>query len=203
MGSLNFRIDPTVFFADPMQFSMISVKLKRTDIPGTLAQIDRVWKNTRGRLGDAPVGNLKRMFYADRLDYIYLPMMVEARIMGFFSLVGILLALFGLLGVAASAVDQRSREIGIRKALGAGTGEVLRLLLLQFSRPVIWGNLLAWPIAGWQMHRFLDRFDLHIDPPLWLLPATALATLLVALGTVGVHALRVARTRPVVALRHE
>lgn len=203
MGSLNFRIDPTVFFADPMQFSMISVKLGGTDIPGTLAEIDRVWKNTRGRLGDAPVGELKRLFFADRLDYIYLPMMVEARIFAFFSLVGVSLALFGLLGIAASAVDQRSREIGIRKALGAGTGDVLRLLMLQFSRPVIWGNLLAWPIAGWQMQRFLERFDLPIDSPLWLLPATALATLLVAMGTVGVHALRVARTRPVVALHHE
>jgi putative ABC transport system permease protein len=203
MGSMRPRIGPTVFYADPMQFSTISVKLKGTDIPETLAAIDRVWKSTRDRNGDAPIGKLSRMFYDERLDRIYLPMMVEAQIFGFISLIGISLALLGMLGIAASAADRRTREIGIRKALGATTGDVLRLLLAQFSRPVVWGNLVAWPIAGWEMQRWLSGFADHIDLPLWLFPATALAILLVALATVSAHAIRVAQAKPVTALRHE
>jgi putative ABC transport system permease protein len=203
MASLRRPIGPTVFYADPMQFSTISVRLKGTGIPETLAAIDRVWKDTRGRGGDVPVGKLNRMFYEERLDRMYLPMMVEAQIFGFISVVGISLALLGLLGIAASAADRRTREIGIRKALGANTDDVLRLLLTQFSRPVIWGNLLAWPIGGWMLQRFLNGFAYRIDLPLWLFPATALAILVVALATVGTHAVRVARTRPVAALRHE
>jgi putative ABC transport system permease protein len=203
MASLRRRIEPTVFYADPIQFSTISLRLSVKQIPETLAAIDHVWKNTRGRGGDAPVGNLKRMFYDERLDRIYLPMMVEAQIFGFISVVGISLALLGLLGIAASAADRRTREIGIRKALGATTGDVLRLLLTQFSQPVIWGNLIAWPIGGWMLHRFLSGFAYRIDLPLWLFPGTALVILLVALATVGTHALRVAQTRPVAALRHQ
>jgi len=203
MATAGYRIAPTVFYADPQQFTTISLKLKGSDIPETLAAIIRVWKSTRGRFGDPPVGKLDYVFYDDRVQRMYYPMLVEERAFGFMSLVAIFLALLGMLGLAASAADQRTREIGIRKALGATTGDVLRLLLWQFSKPVLWANLLAWPVAGWAMQRWLSGFAYHIDLPLWLFPATALATLLIALATVGAHAVRVARTRPVAVLRHE
>jgi putative ABC transport system permease protein len=203
MASARSRIGPTVFYADPMQFSTISLKLNGSDIPATLGAIDSVWKSTRGRGGDPPVGKLDFVFYNDRVQLIYEGMMVEARAFGIMSLVGISLALLGLLGLAASAADQRTKEIGIRKALGATTGDVLRLLLWQFSKPVVWANAIAWPVAGWFAQRFLNGFAYHIDLPLWLFPATTLAMVLIALATVGAHALRVARARPVVALRHE
>ncbi len=203
MAPVRRRIGPTVFYADPMQFSTISVKLKPGDIPATLAEIDRVWKNTRGRGGDAAVGKLNRYFYDERVERMYLPMMVEARAFAFASMVAILLALLGLLGLAASTAERRTREIGIRKALGASTGDVLRLMLWQFSKPLVWGNLIAWPVCGWTMQRWLNQFAYHIDLPLWLFPATLLATVLIALATVAVHALRVARAKPIAALRYE
>lgn len=201
-ASLRSRVGPTVFFADPKQFSTISVRLTGEDTPGTLAAIDRVWKSTLSRGGDPPVGQLKRLLYRERLDRMYLPMMFEAKVFAFFALVGTALSLLGLVGVAAAAASRRTREIGLRKALGARTGDMLGMLLLQFSWPVIWGNLIAWPVAGWMLQRMLDGFAYRIDLPLWLLPATTLATLLIALATVGTHALRASRTRPVEALRH-
>lgn len=203
MAKASQRIAPTVFYADPQVFMTISLKLKGSDVPETLAAINRVWKSTLGRGGDRPVGKLSYVFYDDRVARMYYPMLVEERAFGFMALLAIFLALLGMLGLAAAAADQRTREIGIRKALGATTGDVLRLLLAQFSRPVVWGNLLAWPIAGWLIQRWLNGFAYHIDLPLWIFPATALATVLVALATVAAYAVRVARTRPVVALRHE
>lgn len=203
MAKASRRIAPTVFYGDPQVFMTISLKLKGSDIPDTLAAIERVWKSTSGRGGNPPVGNLKHIFYDARVARMYYPMQVEEQAFGFMSLVAIFLALLGMLGLAASAADQRTREIGIRKALGATTADVLWLLLWQFSKPLLWANLLAWPIAGWMLQRWLNGFAYHIDLPLWLFPATALATLLVALGAVGAYAMRVASTRPVVALRHE
>ena len=79
----------------------------------------------------------------------------------------------------------------------------MRLLLWQFSKPVLWGNLIAWPIAGWVMQRWLDGFAYRIDLPSWLFPATMLVTVLIALATVVAHALRVAHAKPVAALRYE
>ena len=79
----------------------------------------------------------------------------------------------------------------------------MRLLLWQFSKPVLWGNLIAWPVAGWVMQRWLNGFAYRIDLPSWLFPATMLVTVLIALATVVAHALRVARAKPVAALRYE
>src|SRR5690606_3241053 len=109
----------------------------------------------------------------------------------------------GLLGLAASITARRTREIGIRKALGADAGDVLRLMLLQLSKPVAWASLTAWPVAAWVMQRWLSGFAYRGEMPLWLFPAAAGAALLIALLTVSAHASRVARARPVVALRHE
>jgi predicted lysophospholipase L1 biosynthesis ABC-type transport system permease subunit len=120
-----------------------------------------------------------------------------------FASLAVVITGLGLFGLAACTAEQRTKEIGIRKALGAGTGDVLRLLLWQFSKPVVWANLIAWPVAGWAMQRWLAGLMYHIDLPLWLFPLAALLALSIALITVGAHSLRVARTRPVTALRHE
>ena len=130
-------------------------------------------------------------------------MLREARAFGVVAMVAIVLACLGLLGLATAVAEQRTREIGIRKALGASTSNVLRLLLWQFSKPVVWANLIAWPVAGWAMQTWLNGFAYHVALPLWLFPAAALITLVIALATVSAHAVRVARAKPVTALRYE
>lgn len=197
MASVRKRVGPTLFHVRPSWFNTISVKMRGDDVPATLAAVDRVWKDTGGR------GPLNRVFYEERVQRMYMAMTRETYAYGYMAAISISLALLGLLGLAASAAEQRTKEIGIRKALGATTGDVLKLLLWQFSRPVVWANLLMWPLAGWAMNRWLNGFAYHIDLPFWLFPATTLATVLIALVVVSTHALRVARARPVAALRYE
>jgi putative ABC transport system permease protein len=122
-----------------------------------------------------------------------------------FSVTIVLVACLGLYGLAAFTAQRRTREIGIRKVLGASVADIIRLLLWQFSKPVLLANLIAWPLTAWMMIKWLEGFPVRIDS--WvLLPFCALAGLaavLIAWITVSGHTARVARAKPVRALRYE
>jgi putative ABC transport system permease protein len=195
--SVEKPIKPMVYFFEPAQQHLISVKLAADDIPATLAAIDRAWSATGAKAAT------NRFLLDERLEQMYLSMLRWAQAVGVFAIVTALLTTFGLLGLAMASVARRTREIGIRKALGATTGDVLRLLLWQFSKPVVWANLIAWPLTAWAMQRWLNGFAYHTELPLWLFPAAAAVALVIALGTVTAHSLRVARAKPVTALRYE
>jgi putative ABC transport system permease protein len=109
----------------------------------------------------------------------------------------------GLFGLSAHSAEQRTKEIGIRKAMGARRRDILVLLIWQFAKPVLWANLIAMPFAWFFMRRWLHGFVYHIDlSPLDFATVGALA-LLIALATVVGHALHVARAKPIEALRYE
>ncbi len=91
----------------------------------------------------------------------------------------------------------------MRKAMGAGTMDVMRLLLWRFTLPVLWASLIAWPLSWWAMQRWLNGFAYRVDLPPWLFLASTAAALVIAWATVSTHAWLVARARPVTALRYE
>jgi putative ABC transport system permease protein len=115
----------------------------------------------------------------------------------------VLISCLGLFGLAAFTAQHRTREIGIRKVLGARTRDITRLLVWQFARPVLLANLIAWPIAWWAMRDWLSEFEnrIEIGPVPFVL--AGLAAFVIAAATVGGHAFRVARTNPIHALRYE
>jgi putative ABC transport system permease protein len=196
--SVRVPISP-VFYEDSAPYSnQLNVKLSGTKVPETLQAIDDLWKQM------APLpAPITRQFYDQYTQTLYRDLERQSTLFSLFAAIALLLAGLGLFGLAAFTVERRTREIGIRKALGAATGDVLRLLLWQFARPVLWANLITWPLAAWLMTRWLETFAYHIDLPLWLFPATGLATLTIALLTVSVHSILVARAKPVAALRYE
>jgi putative ABC transport system permease protein len=113
------------------------------------------------------------------------------------------IACLGLYGLAAFNTTRRVKEIGIRKTLGASTADVLRLLVGEFLRPVLWANLIAWPVAWLAMRWWLAGFDQRIAlNPIYFL-APSLAAILVAVLTVAEQAIRVSRAEPSRALRYE
>jgi putative ABC transport system permease protein len=129
----------------------------------------------------------------------------RARGFGFAGFAGlaVLVACLGLFGLAAFTAERRTKEIGIRKVFGASVADIVALLAWQFSRPVVIANLVAWPVAWWLMRDWLNGFDLRIDLGPGPFVLAGLLALAIAVGTVSGHALRIARTNPIHALRYE
>ncbi len=129
----------------------------------------------------------------------------EARMLSSFAMLAIVIACLGLYGLASFTVEKRIKEIGLRKALGARVKDIVRLLLWQFSKPILIANLIAWPITIGLMLSWLQRFPFQIDS--WLLLPLCLfagiVTLIIAAATVAEHSRRVARRSPIQALRYE
>jgi putative ABC transport system permease protein len=161
------------------------------------AAIERQWKQITNEVP------FNAKFSEDVLAEMYKAEDARAQIFAAFSLLAVLIGCLGLFGLAAFTAERRTKEIGIRKVLGARTRDIVRLLVWQFSRPVIIANVIAWPVAWWVMRDWLNGFDQRIAlGPVPFLAAAAIA-LGIAIATVVGHAVKVARANPIHALRYE
>jgi len=198
-ASVEKPVAPTVYY-EPNPgavLSLVNTKLRGRDIPETLAAIDRSW-----RLTGMP-GPIDRFFLNDHIQSLYVSLLREAQAFAVFCAVALLLACLGLLGLSASIAERRTREIGIRKATGAATHDIVRLLLFQFGKPVMWANLVAFPVAGYAMSRWLHGFAYHANLDPWLFAGAAVAALVIAMLTVSTHSILAARAKTAAALRYE
>ena len=198
--SVDRPIQPTFYLdrsSDGNGLGLVLIKLAGHDVPETLAAIDRLWRKTGQQ---QPI---QRKFASEHIEELYRGLERGTWIFGLFSGVAALLSATGIAGMAIATADRRTKEIGIRKALGARTDQVLILLLARMSRPVLWANLIAWPCAWWLMRNWLNGFAYRVPLHLWLFPAAALAALAITLCSAGLQALNVARRRPIEALRYE
>ena len=191
-------VSPTIYVNNPDASSMaFSVRLRPDEMPQTLAFIDRSWHSF------SPGGAIQRHFLEDDFVRLYSGAEQQGQMFGVFVTIAIAIACLGLFGLAAFTASRRTREIGIRKVFGARIRDVLFLLLWQFSLPVLLANTIAWPLAWYYLHGWLQGFAYRITlSPLYFLGA-GLFALGIALATVFVHALHVARANPIHALRYE
>ena len=180
----------------------VHLKLNGTEIPQTLQSIDALWQQTVGKSLDSS-SNINRFFLQDYVESHYQTVLKQGQIFAGFSILAVILASLGLLGLAAAAAERRTKEIGIRKALGAGQRDILLMLLAQFSRPVLWASLLAWPISGVLIHRWLQGFVQHTNLHIGIFLLSSLIALVISLLTVLGHAWRVSGAKPIAALRYE
>ena len=123
--------------------------------------------------------------------------------MGTFSLLAIVVACSGLFGLAAFTVEQRTKEIGVRKVLGASVRSIVLLLSKEFARLVLIANLIAWPMAYFLVGDWLQNFAYRVDVSWWVFASGGVIALLIALGTVTYQALRAALANPIDALRFD
>jgi putative ABC transport system permease protein len=159
--------------------------------------IERQWKQITNEVP------FNAKFSEDIIGELYKAEDGRAKMFAAFSLLAVIIGCLGLFGLAAFTAERRTKEIGIRKVLGARTRDIVRLLVWQFSRPVIVANLIAWPAAWWLMRDWLNKFDdrIPLNPAPFV--TAALIALAIAVVTVVGHAFKVARANPIHALRYE
>ncbi len=195
-GSIRNPLEPIMFFYDRDSHGIMMVRYTG-DPAATMRRVEAVWKRL------APDAPFNARFGDDIVRDLYKAEEARGQTFAAFSLLAVVVGCLGLFGLAAFTAQRRTREIGIRKVLGASTLRIVRLLVWQFIRPVILANIIAWPIAWWVMRDWLNGFDARIAlGPLPFVLAAVLA-LLIAVGTIGAHSFRVARTNPIHALRYE
>lgn len=190
------KVYPQILYVDPASFSVLSVRLLGSQIPQALTGIDAAWSRIMHT-------SIRRHFLSQDLQDIYADVIQQGTAISLGAGLAGVIAALGLFGLSAHSAEQRTKEIGIRKAMGASSTDIVRLMLGEFVRPVLWANLMAWPAAYLIMRRWLEGFAYRIDMRPWMfLTATAIA-LAIAMATVIGHALLVARAKPVAALRYE
>ncbi|MBU8923036.1 MAG: ABC transporter permease [Bacteroidales bacterium] len=195
--SAHSSIDPLFMISAPEGFYYVCVRMDGADIPGTIASMEKSWK------AFAPQFTFDYSFMDERLDALYRTEQRMVKLFNYFTFLAIFIACLGLFGMASFTAERRTKEIGIRKALGASIGDIVRLLSMEFTRLVLLANVIAWPIAWLAMNRWLQSFAFRVDLSIWLFAAAGAAAFVVAFLTVASQAIKAAVTRPVEALKYE
>ncbi|WP_286233019.1 ABC transporter permease [Thalassotalea sediminis] len=197
--SIKFGIRASVYMLNPRRFSVANITFDTNDTAALMQDVEQIWKK---HVSMQPINSefLSEMMLAQYQDEI-----TTAQLFLVFSILAIIVACLGLYGLSAFTVERKTKEIGIRKVMGASMMDIIKLLVWQFSKPVLLANLVAWPIALYFMLDWLQTFPYRIDY-WWLLPICIMVgviSLLIAWGTVAGNAAKVARRNPVHALRYE
>jgi putative ABC transport system permease protein len=195
--SLRYPIEPTMIFPAYSTNSYISVKVKPHDLPATIAAI-------RKRYDAFFPGNLFDYSFADdRFNAQYRNDPLFGKVFGLFSGFAIFIACLGLLGLSLFATIQRTKEIGVRKVLGASVSNILVLLSRDFIKLVLIASVIAFPAAWWIMHKWLQDFAYRINISWWIFLGAGLLAIIIALATISFQAFRAAIANPVKSLRTE
>jgi putative ABC transport system permease protein len=195
--SLDQEIDPLILAYNPNICRILFAKLKSDKISQAIGYIESIWKKF------APGYPFNYRFLDEALDGLYRSEQRIGTILKYFSTLAIFISCLGLFGLASFMAEQRTKEIGIRKVLGATVSNIVLLLSKEFSKWVLWANIIAWPVAYYAMNRWLQSYAYHINITLWSFLLAAGLALIIALLTVCYQATRAALTNPVDSLRYE
>ncbi|HEX8642087.1 MAG TPA: ABC transporter permease [Allosphingosinicella sp.] len=189
--------EPIIYFLTTQDHDAMVVRFAGAAPSDVMERIRAVWRR------HVPEVPFEATFAQDRVAELYRGDEGRGQLFALFAGLAIVIGCLGLYALAAFAAERRTKEIGIRKVLGARTQDILRLLIWQFLRPVVVANLIAWPVAWWVLRDWLNSFNDRIDVnPGWFV-AAGLVALAIAGATVAGHAIRVSRANPIHALRYE
>jgi len=197
--SIKHGIRASAYFINPQRFRSATISFDTENVPEVVASVERIWQE------NMPLTPINREFLTTMMDAQYDAEERQAKLFAAFAALAIIVASLGLYGLASFTAEQRTKEIGIRKVLGATIVDIIRLLVWQFSRPVLVANIIAWPVAWYIMSGWLEGFEYRLENSFLLMTAlvASVIALLVAWLTVASRAYRVARANPISALRYE
>ena len=194
---LQNAIEPLVMLNEPRSFHSISLTITTENVSETLSFIKRKWYEFN------PGDIFSYSFLDERFDRYYRSEERTGRVLTIFACLAIFLSCFGLFGLVYFTVKQCTKEIGIRKALGASVAGVIALLSRDFIRCVLFANLIAWPLAYFIMNKWLQNFAYRIGLNIGIFLFAAVIALAVALLTVSYQAIKAALANPIDSLRYE
>jgi len=194
---LHNQVKPMYFTLTPNWVRVASIRVDGANLSQTLEEIERVWDEVNP---DYPI---QQRFLDDVFADVYSIFQTMNKVLAGFAMVALSLALIGLFGLAAFMAERRTREIGIRKVLGARVDQIARLLVWQFSIPVLWSLLVAMPAAYLASGIYLNFFSERITIlPLIILLASVMGLVTAWLIVAG-HAIKIATSSPINSLRYE
>jgi putative ABC transport system permease protein len=196
-ASLHHQIAPIILHIDNSGWINIIVRVNQGGIPATLTLLKKLWGEIEKEYP------FDYSFADDRINRAYKGEQRIGAIFNSFTLMAIFISCLGLFGLASFTAEQRTKEIGIRKILGASVSEVVFLLIKDFTKWVVLANLVAWPAAYFVMNRWLQNFTFRTRFGLELFFMAGLLSLAIAVITVGFQAVKAAQTNPVKTLRYE
>jgi len=195
--SLQMAINPTTLKLNPNAFQYVTLRIGPANVPGTLDFLEKTFKEFLPRF------EYRHFFVDDDFRQKYPNEEKVRSIYAYFGFLAIFVACLGLFGLASFIVERRTKEIGIRKALGAGVRRIVFLLSGEFIKAVLLANLIAWPLAFYVLNRWLRTFAYRISIAWWFFLLGGVLSVLVAFLTVSFQSVRSARANPVNTLRYE
>jgi len=197
--SLHHQINPLIvhLYGPKGRGRYVSVRIQSENIRETMGFLENTWRKFAANQA------FEYEFFDDHFASIYQAEERTGQIFFSFSLLAIFIASLGLFGLAAFVSEQRTKEIGIRKVLGATESGIVFLLSRQFTKWVVFSNLFAWPIAYYFMQKWLQRFAYQTSISVWYFLFAFIVVLFVALLTVCYQTVKAARSNPVELLRYE
>jgi putative ABC transport system permease protein len=195
--SLHEKIEPLVIFNNSGNSAYLSIRIKAENASDIIPAIENKWKSF---FPDKP---FEYFFLDEYWGKLYEKEQKTSNLFFCFSGLAIFIACLGLFGLAAFSAQNKTKEIGIRKVLGASVSGIVSHLSMEFLKWVIIANIIAWPIAYYFMNKWLQDFAYRINISWWVFVLSGGIALVIALITVSVHAIKAAMANPIEALRYE
>ncbi|MDX1641620.1 MAG: FtsX-like permease family protein, partial [Balneolaceae bacterium] len=196
-ASLREQVEPLALFINKDMYNYLLVKLAPGSIERTLSSIENVWRQI------APHRPFEFDFMDQQLNALYESEIQTRNLLMLFTVLAILIACLGLVGLSSYLIERRTKEIGIRKVLGASVANIVTLLSSDFLKLIAVGFVIGIPVAWYVMENWLQNFAYRIDIGLMVFLLTGIIALIVALLTVSVQSISAALRNPVHSLRSE
>jgi putative ABC transport system permease protein len=195
--TVNTVVDPLVYFVQRRAYGVLSIRMTGHDIPGTVNAIASTWKRVNG------AQPMTEGFLAQARLTLYLDLIIQGVTIGICALLAVVIACLGLFALSAYTTERRTKEIGVRKAMGADNLQVVLLLLGQFTIPVLAAIAVAIPVGFFVMNWWLHGFIYHVGLSAWTFAMAAVAGVVIAWATVCWQSFSAARAKPSTSLRYE
>jgi putative ABC transport system permease protein len=195
--SLHHKINPMVIYIKPEMVVTVAVKILPESFPSVKESVKNIFGNVFPDL-EFTYRSMEEVY-----DQLYITEEKTGKLLLSFSLLAVFISCLGLLGLASLIAAQKTKEIGVRKVLGATTESILILFSKEFTRWIIVANIIAWPIVWFVMNKWLQNFAYRSNIDWWVYFIAGLITLIIALLTICIHAIRAAQANPIEALRYE